>query len=382
MGTVKIPYYVVRERHGKRLGYWQPNARMRKDGFQLIVCGPDGPDAWRIANEWNAKWQAYRKGADRPEAPRWPRGSLGDAYERYRKTEAWARKALRTREDWARGWRYIAPDLGDVAPATVTLDVIDEWYADVLDRAGVREAHRAMKIWRALWQVAAAMTLCGKDNDPSFGIRRVTPQGRTAVWEAHEVVRLIHAAWRRGYLGLACILSVSWDTAFSPVDTRTLTPAQLRPEGRWGAFFVQRAKTGQAAIGTLSRRSYALMRAYRERIGVELLPNAPMFRTRRGAPYLKNSLAEDFRDLRREVLPDDTRKLLDFRRSVAVEARAGGATREILASKLANTVNANAELERTYMPVDLQAVRAVDQARLVGRRLASGQPQPKTGTIR
>ena len=72
---------------------------------------------------------------------------------------------------------------------------MDEWYADVLRRAGVREAHRAMKIWRALWGVAAAMRYCERDADPSLGIRRVTPQGRSAVWQGTEVVALIHKAW-------------------------------------------------------------------------------------------------------------------------------------------------------------------------------------------
>ena len=35
---------------------------MKAFGFQIIRCGPDGPDAWRIAETWNAKWQAVRNG--------------------------------------------------------------------------------------------------------------------------------------------------------------------------------------------------------------------------------------------------------------------------------------------------------------------------------
>ena len=77
--------------------------------------------------------------------------------------------------------------------------------------------------------------------------------------------------------------------------------------GRFGAFEVGRAKTGQAAIGTLSRRSAVLMRAYLDQLGLRPLPSTPLFRTREGAPYWKNSLAEDFRDLRRLVDPKETR---------------------------------------------------------------------------
>ena len=152
----------------------------------------------------------------------------------------------------------------------------------------------------------------------------------------------------------------------------------MRSEGRWGAFYVARAKTGQAAIGTLSRRSAALLAGYRARIGVDLLPEAPLLRTRTGSPYTKNLLAKDFRKVRMSLFPDDPRTLLDFRRSVALEARAGGASREALASKLANTVSANAELERTYMPVDIRAVRAVDDARQVARKAArANKPRRK-----
>lgn len=375
MGTVKIPYLVVRERHGKRLAYWCPTPKMKAAGFSLIALGPDGPDAWRDARTWNERWQAHRKGVKTAEKPKWPRGSLGEAYDRYRATEGWNRKQARTREDWERGWRYIAPIFGDVAPHTVDYDLIDAWYADLIVSAGVREAHRAMKIWRALWVVAAAMSggrpfYCARGADPSLGVRRVTPKARAAVWQEHELRRIIHRAWREGYRGLSCLVSIMWDTAFSPVDARSLTAGQLVHVGRFGAFEIGRAKTGQAAIGTLSRRSAVLMRAYLDGMGLRPLPSTPLFRTREGVPYRKNSLAEDFRDLRRLVDPKETRQMLDIRRSVAIEARAGGASREHLGAKLANSIAANAELERTYQPVDIDAVQAVDRARLNARRRA------------
>jgi len=51
---------------------------------------------------------------------------------------------------WERGWKHIKLIFGDVKPQTVTLEDVDIWYAALLDTVGVREAHRAMKIWRAL----------------------------------------------------------------------------------------------------------------------------------------------------------------------------------------------------------------------------------------
>jgi hypothetical protein len=54
----------------------------------------------------------------------------------------------------------------------------------------LREAHRCIKIWRALWRVAAALKYCQRDADPSLGVRNVEPKPRQAVWEHGEVVRL------------------------------------------------------------------------------------------------------------------------------------------------------------------------------------------------
>ncbi|GBU17266.1 MULTISPECIES: hypothetical protein [Methylobacterium] len=375
MGNVKIPYYTVRDRHGHRLGYWAPTAKMRGEGFKLVACGADGPAAWALAKVWNDRWQAHRRG-QAPAAKRvYPVGSLGEAFERYKRTETWDRKKPRTREDWNRGWRYIEPIFGDVAPCTIPFDVLDEWYADLLESAGVREAHRAMKIWRALWVVAAAMSTgrpfyCSRDADPSLGIRRTSPQRRQQAWQGHELRPIIQEAWRQGYRGLACLVSIMWDTAFAPVDARQLTLGDFIDAGRWGAFKVARAKTGMAALGTLSRRSNALMRAYLGWPHVQQIRNMPLFRTREGAAYRKNSLAEDFRTVRALVDPLERRQMLDIRRSVALEARAGGASTEHLGAKLANTISTNAELERTYQPVDLAAVQAVDQARIVARRQA------------
>jgi hypothetical protein len=55
---IRIPYYVI----AKGRGYWRPHPRMRRFGFSLVRCGKDGPEAWAIAESWNQKWQAFRKG--------------------------------------------------------------------------------------------------------------------------------------------------------------------------------------------------------------------------------------------------------------------------------------------------------------------------------
>jgi hypothetical protein len=64
----------------------------------------------------------------------------------------------------------------------------------------------------------------------------------------------------------------------------------------------------------------------------------------------------------------ESRTLADFRRSGAVEALRGGASAEFIGNKLANDFSSSANLQRTYAPVDLAAVREADKARMKGRR--------------
>jgi len=69
--------------------------------------------------------------------------------------------------------------------------------------------------------------------------------------------------------------------------------------------------------------------AYIAGLGVELLANAPIFRNRSGRPYSKDTLGDDFRVVRAAVFGlAENRTLADFRRSGAIEAAAGGRSRQ------------------------------------------------------
>lgn len=421
VGSVKIPYYYPRkvDKAGKLHGYWIPCLARRskksgqieptimaKLGFKIVDCGEDGPRAWAIAESWNAKWQeafaAFKSGQSvaKPGQTQkvYPPGSLGEAFTRYKALSTWTTKATGTRAEWEDVWtRRIDPVFGDVAPSTVSLEDLDLWYggsqdgkiAGLLQKIGVREAHRAMKIWRALWRVAGALKYCDAEQDPSLGIRRKTPTARSAIWTEGEAVRLIKAAWRMGYRGLAAALAVAWDTSLSPVDVRTLTTAQLKGDAQ-GSFFVRdRTKTGEGAIGTLTKRTQRLLAVYMETLPPDLIPSAPIFYTRGSqagpkggrprppAPYTKDTLGDDFRIVRVAVFGKTEagkggRKIMDFRRSGLVEAVAGGAAVETIAAKAANSIDQNKELEKTYLPNQAAVVRIADAARVKGRQRLRG----------
>jgi hypothetical protein len=72
------------------------------------------------------------------------------------------------------------------------------------------------------------------------------------------------------------------------------------------------------------------------------------------------------------AFPGDKRRLMDMRRSGVVEAIAGKADALGLSAKLANSINRSNALHKTYAPVDIEAVRNTDEARLRGRRKMRG----------
>lgn len=380
MGKVKIPYYVVK----RGQGFWQPTRSMRVLGFRSVPCGKDGPSAWALAEDWNRRWQATRSGqAPSPamasadnlspdkaeELTVYPRGSLGEAFRRYRRTQEWAGKAPRTREDWWRGWKRIKPLFGDCALHTVTLEVLSDWRKAIEDAVSLQEAHRCMKIWRALWKVSAAMGYCERDADPSLAVRNRSAEARSDRWAEGEAVRLYKRAWRAGYHGLAAVIAVSWSTMLSPVDVRTLRASQLIKDAEGDIFFTHRGKTDAPVGGAISKRAMAALVAYAKQLGIEMHGEAFIFRNRSGDPYSKDTLSHDFADVRAlEFGEGERRRLADFRRSGAIEAIAGGAKAEHLAHAMGNTLATSTALFATYVPVNFASLAAVEIARRQGRR--------------
>jgi hypothetical protein len=381
MTKIELRYYVVKR--GK--GFWQPTRAMKLLGLHPVPCGVDGPDAWAVAARWNERWDKTRRGQEpspamvsaeklSPEQSEaltvYPARSLGEAFARYRRTDEWASKAPRTREDWWRGWKQIKPIFGDCDPRTVRLEYISAWRKAVEEAVSLREAHRCLKIWRALWKVSAAMHYCRRDDDPSLGVRNRAAPGRNLKWTEGEVVRVFKRAWRMGYHGLAAVIAVAWDTQLSPGDVRALRASQMARGRRGEAFFTKRGKTGEPVGGVLSTRSIAALTGYLEKLGVELHGDAYIFRNRSGAPYSSDTLGDDFRDVRIAEFGNLDRRTIghDFRRAGAVEAIVGGANSEQVAHAMGNTLSASNALFATYVPVNVATLRDVMNARRVGRQ--------------
>ncbi|MEL7719142.1 hypothetical protein AAG604_03770 [Citromicrobium bathyomarinum] len=341
---------------------------MKAVGFSAMPLGPDGPEAWTRAKQLNEDWQRIRRGEASPINPRFPRGSFGEAFTRLKRTDRWERMAPRTQEDWERGQRMIEGVFGDQQPKAISYEHLDRFYSTTLARKGPSEAYKAIKHWRRLWQMMAAMGYEMPSSDPSRTLRVQSPKPRTGVWREGEIVRLVKHAIRQEFLGLACVIAMAWDTQFSPADIRSLTAKNVvEKDGQPLIIDVRRQKTGSAIIGTLSSRTYALLLAYLKRFPPDG-EGTTLIRHRKNRPYTKDGLAADFRKIREKIFPGDRRALIDIRRSAAVEASAGNVDMNALAAKMGNQINTSRALQKTYQPVNLASVLEADEARKRGRR--------------
>jgi hypothetical protein len=102
-------------------------------------------------------------------------------------------------------------------------------------------------------------------------LRHTAPDPRQEVWQHSEVVRLVDCAWQRGKQGLTALMA----EMLSPGDARALTPGQRARDTQGAMFFLDRAKTGRAAVGTLTPWSEQILENYIASLGVDLLDNAP-----------------------------------------------------------------------------------------------------------
>lgn len=383
---------------------WRPTKPMRAAGFRIITLGPgvlidskNVPTAEEKARalELNAAWDRHRMGLPPADGAtlqtrRYPPRSIGEGYlralklreiERKNKAIVWTSEQ-HSRDDWPRAWKWIEPLFADCDPRTVTPEQLigDPDDPSVLGlrplvaaKVSESEAHRTIKVWRALWKKMAVFGYCDKDRDPALTFANSAPPPRQEMWAEGEAVRLVKGAWREGYEGLSALLAVAWDSQFSPVDARGLKALDECSDavGTW--FDASRAKTKRPAKGTLSRRSDRLYRAYLSKLPATPVGEAIVFRNRSGDPYSKDTLGDDFRAVRELVFgPGEKRQLADFRRSGTVEALAGNVSPAALGAKMANSIASSNRLHRTYGPVHLATVRDADEARLVGRRKLRG----------
>jgi hypothetical protein len=62
--------------------------------------------------------------------------------------------------------------LGDVAPDTITFEMMSKWRAALESKHGRDVAHKTLRVWRAFWKIMLGMKFA-RTADPSTGVRKV-----------------------------------------------------------------------------------------------------------------------------------------------------------------------------------------------------------------
>lgn len=159
----KTRYTVVKR--GKL--FWQPTPEMKALGFAPKSLGDDNEIARAEARRLAAAWDDARAG--RGQVFRYPIGSFGAFYDGLRGSRDepnawWAKKSLRTREEYEQAWEQIdswspteggAP-LSHLWPDRITAAVISAFATHLEVATSRRTAERTLKALRALLNVACA----------------------------------------------------------------------------------------------------------------------------------------------------------------------------------------------------------------------------------
>jgi hypothetical protein len=64
---------------------------------------------------------------------------------------------------------------GDADPQTIEPEMLIKLRAAISTKVSESEAHRVIKVWRALWKKMAVMSYCEKDRDPSRAFENKAP---------------------------------------------------------------------------------------------------------------------------------------------------------------------------------------------------------------
>ena len=370
MTTTRLPY--TRRKRGRL--FWEPTPAMRALGFEPKPLGPETPESIAEARRLYESWTAANA-APPDRGTKWPPGTLGAYFDRMKTTSAWAKKKPRTHEDYDRAWVRLGPALAAKTLTRITVEDVEKLADEIQVAHGAHERFRAVKVLRAIFADAIVRLRLTGYASPAKGIRNPQPKGRSAIWLGAEVPILVATAERMGRHGMAVAIRIGWDTLFSPVDVRTLTPAEIRRDAKGAYIGRDRVKTGREAYGHLSAATEAAIAAYLARLKFTIPANAPLIRQRDGAMYRdKDTFAGDFRDVRYEAFgKEERRQFQDLRRSGNVEADAAGADKSTMAEILANTMDQSAFLDETYTPPTVAKAREVAKLRLEGRQKLAGE---------
>lgn len=375
MTSVKLRYTV--QKRGKL--FWQPTPEMRRMGFEPKALGEAGPESQAEALKLYQAWLKAK--AERGKVTTYPAGTFGAFWDRFRRTTGYAKKAVRTREDYERAWAHIdtwrpaadAPSFSRTVITSVTTELCEQFYDHLERTVSPNERHRTIKWLKVLLADMVTRLRLGYAS-PAARLVNPQPTGRSAIWLGAELEVLASRAKTEGYEGMSLAIRTAWETMFSPVDVWTLRPKELKRDAGGWYFHRDRTKTGKEVFAAISDQLAEDLAAYLKAQDRAEADETPILRQRNGNAYRsKDTFGDDFRSVRKAAFPGDTRQFLDIRRSANVEADAAGADKETMGKLLANGLADNKFIDQTYTPPTVAKAREVAQQRIQGRAKLAGE---------
>ena len=362
----KVRYYTPRRNNR---GFWEPPKWAREIGFSSIACGPDGPDAWAIAEKWNEKLDAARLDPTEGERLKAVHGSLGHWFYTWKTLEDFARKKTATRTEYNTAWNHIEPILGDKSIDDINSDDVMAFQIHLEKTTSERVRWGTIRILMSILRAAKKRQVI--DTLPEQILTNPMPKPRTEIWFPQELELLKANAVEVGLPEIGLAIWLAQETALSPVDIRTLTPNMLRTDAEGPYLCRDRTKTGRQAQPALNQALYDALLAYIASLPFELTPDSIILRrASTGKPWKDPpEMAKDFRKVRNSLWPDEKRRLMDIRRSVSFYADLGGATPDERGALLANNIGTDENLNATYSPHNVVKSRQTAKRREMGETI-------------
>lgn len=331
--------------------YWEPTPEMRRAGLEPEALGkPVTPEeraeAIARAEFLNRIWDETRAGVSRGTVV-YPPKSFGAFVVELKTSPDFKLKAQRTRDEINAAMDELLPVFGAARLDRITPDHIRA-YAREMDAAKLPTSRRGRLLKWLRWVFNAAMKEGKIVSNPALVVSVPKLPAREAVWAPTQVQGAVKAAWDRKMFGAAAALAIMYDTALRTSDVLALRPEQVTRDGVRTKPAKTQSTTDAKADLPLWPETLRVIARYRAAIGVELLPGAPLIRSRTGKPYQRTQFARDVRKAMTDAKLPKALQARDLRRTATTESAEGGATAPELAARNVQSIKRSAEILDTY----------------------------------
>ncbi|MGI3163103.1 hypothetical protein [Pseudooceanicola sp. 200-1SW] len=368
--------------------WWEPSGPQRDLGFCSIELDVDRP-SWSVTQakrEAEKARRALRDGVG-PEETRRGQRTVGALAAGYRQDELPQVKPATQRS--YRGWlKVIEEKWGDELVGDLTHGVMYRWGKSLQRERGVTQAKRLIAMMSILMSYAERIEWRAHNTNPCLRLGLEVPAARNRVVTTDELAALEAAAEaidtdRARAVADAMRLSLFQGQrqadvlaarvgAFRQVTWPALEGDRVVERRGWAWIFTRAKRATEGGMPVHPENLALIERRHRETND----PDALLLPGRTGL-WRVDEFQKDWAALRKratEILEScATIQFRDLRRTGAVWARQGGASKSDVGDVLGNTAAQNAQLTTTYMPASFEtSSRAIGAIRRPGREEDEG----------